>query len=129
MHVTTKEVDDQGVHVLSSTVEADGPFELVSPKGKLEAEIIALRRTDSGGVYIQTALKITEPTPEVPKAPEPVKAAPTPEELAGEYLKSKGLSPKEAQAAIERFGAAKILAKKNQELQEELDALVAPKKS
>jgi hypothetical protein len=128
MHVTTKEVDDQGVHILSSTVEADGPFQLASEKASLDAKVIAVRRTDSGGVFVQTALTIVEPTPEVPKAPEPVEPAPTPEALATEYLKEKGMSEGEAKAAIERFGAAKILQKQVAERDAELNALLATPK-
>lgn len=127
MHVTDKIVDDKGVHILSSTLEADGPFVLASPKAKLDATVIALRRTDSGGIFLQTALTITEPAPEVAApAPEPEKL-PTPEELATDYLKSTGLSDSEAKAAVERFGAAKILQKKNAALDSELEALLAKK--
>jgi hypothetical protein len=136
MHTTTKEVvtDDtkakelgveKGVHILTTTMEADGPFELASPKAKFDAEVIALRRTDSGGIFMQTALKVVEPTPapvEAPKAEEP---APTPEELATKYLQEdKGLSAKEAAGAIERFGAANILRKKNEQRDSELTALL-----
>ncbi len=128
MHVTEKIVDKDGIHILSSTVEADGPFVLASEKAVLDAEVIALRRTDSGGVFLQVALSVTEPKPEVVAVPEPAKPAPTPEELATEYLKQTGLSDAEAAGAVERFGAAKILAKKNAALDAELDALVAPKK-
>ena len=129
MHVTTKEVDDKGVHILSSTVEADGPFELASPKASLDAKVIAIRRTDSGGVFVQTALTIAEPVAEVPApAPAPEKL-PTPEELATEFLVSTGLSETEAKGAVERFGAQKILQKKNAVLDTELDALVSKKSS
>jgi len=128
MHVSTKEVDDQGVHILSSTVEADGPFELASDKAKLDAKVIAVRRTDSGGVFVQTALTITEPEPVVQKAPEPEKPAPTAAELATDYLKSTGLSDSEAAAAVERFGAQKILQKKQAALDAELEALLESKK-
>ncbi len=124
MHVTEKVVDDQGVHILSSTLEADGPFSLASPAAKLDAKVIAVRRTDSGGVFVQTAVSIEEPKPAVVEAPKPEEPAPTPEELATEYLKSKGLSEDEAKAAVERFTAAKILQKKNAELADELDALL-----
>jgi hypothetical protein len=128
MHVTEKIVDDKGVHILSSTLEADGPFEIASPKAALEAKVIALRRTASGGVFLQTAVSITEPAAEPVVVPEPEKPAPTPEELATEYLKSTGLSASEAAGAIERFGAAKILQKKNAALDAELSALLDPKK-
>jgi hypothetical protein len=125
MHVTEKIVDDNGVHILSSTLEADGAFALASEKAKLDAKVIAVRRTDSGGVFVQTAVTIDEPVPEVVPVPEPEKPAPTPEELAAEYLKEKGMSEGEATAAIERFGAAKVLQKKNAEREAELDALLA----
>jgi len=139
MHVTTKEVVtdekrakeldvDPGVHILTSAIDADGPFEMCSPKAKLSAEVIALRRTDNGGIFLQTALTISEPQPEAAPAPEVPEKAPTPEELATEYLKEKGMTTGEATAAIERFGAAKILFKKNAEREGELDALLASPK-
>lgn len=128
MHVTEKIVDDKGVHILSSTLEADGPFEIASPKAALEAKVIALRRTDSGGVFLQTAVSITEPAAEPVVVPEPEKPAPTPEELAVEYLKATGLSASKADGAVERFGAAKILQQKNAALDAELNALLDPKK-
>src|SRR4051812_48503747 len=90
MHVTEKIVDDNGVHILSSTLEADGAFALASEKAKLDAKVIAVRRTDSGGVFVQTAVSIDEPKPSPAKVPEPEKPAPTPAELAEEYLKSTG---------------------------------------
>jgi hypothetical protein len=127
MHVTDKIVDKDGVHILSSTLEADGPFQLASDKAALDAQVIALRRTESGGVFLQTAVKITEPKTEAPKAEEPPVPEPTPEEQAAEYLVSTGLSQKEADAAVERFGARKILAKKQTALDAELDALLGKK--
>jgi hypothetical protein len=129
MHVTDKIVDKDGVHILSSTVEADGPFELAQPEDALDAKVIALRRTASGGVFLQTALTITKPAPKAAPEPEVVKPEPSAEEQAAEYLVSTGLSEAEAKAAVERFGAAKILKKKQAALDAELDALVAPKKS
>ncbi len=124
MHVTEKIVDDQGAHILTSTLEADGPFQLASADAKLDAKVIAVRRTDSGGVVVQTVVTITEPKAATPQAPEPEKPAPSLAEQAEEYLKSTGLSEAEAAAAVERFGAAKILAKKNAALDQELDALL-----
>jgi hypothetical protein len=126
MHVTEKIVDEKGVHILSSTIEADGPFEVVSPKGSIEAKVIAVRRTDSGGIFVQTAVSVAEPTPEPVAAPAPVEKAPTPEELATDFLQGNGLSAEEAAAAVSRFGAAAILRKKNVNLDAELDALLAP---
>lgn len=124
MHVTEKIVDKNGVHLLSSTLEADGPFELASPKATLDAKVIALRRTDSGGIFMQTAVTITEPKPATPAPapePEPVK---TQEEQAVDYLVEKGKGKDEAIAAVKRFGVQKILAKRNEELDEELDELL-----
>ena len=127
MHVTEKIVDDKGVHILSSTLEADGPFEMVSAKGSVEAKVIAVRRTDSGGIFVQTAVSITEPKPEPAVAPAPPEKAPTPEELASEFLQGTGLSADEATTAIARFGAGNILRKKNANLDAELDALLGKK--
>src|SRR5579872_1833330 len=50
MHVTEKVVDENGVHILTSQIEADGPFAICSKDAKLEAKVIALQRTESGGV-------------------------------------------------------------------------------
>lgn len=129
MHVTDKIVDKDGVHILSSTLEADGPFQLASPNAQLDAKVIALRRTDSGGVFLQTAVTVSEPAPVVAAVPEPAKPEPSDDEKAADYLVSTGLSAEAAKSAVERFGAAKILKKKQAALDAELDALVAPKKA
>jgi hypothetical protein len=60
--------------------------------------------------------------------PKPAAPVPTAEEEALAYLvNDKGLKKKEAQAAVDRFGAAKILANRNKERDEELAALLAKK--
>jgi hypothetical protein len=127
MHVTDKIVDKDGVHILSSTLEADGAFQLASAEAKLDAKVIALRRTESGGVFLQTGVTITEPAPKVAAVAEPAKPEPTAEEQSVAYLKETGLSDAEAKGAVERFGAAKILKKKQAALDAELDALVGKK--
>jgi hypothetical protein len=127
MHVTDKIVDKDGVHILSSTLEADGPFVLASEKATLDAKVIALRRTDSGGVFLQTAVTITEPTAAAPELPKTV------EQEAAAYLASKGFSSDDAKAAIARFGADRILQRRDAEekakaaeLDDELDNLLLP---
>jgi hypothetical protein len=137
MHLTTKEVitdKDQakelrvevGCHILTTVIEADGPFELATDKAKFEADVISVKRTASGGVEIQTAFHVHEPQPEKVATPEPAKPLPTADEEAAAYLKEKGLSDEEAKAAVERFGAAAIFAKRHQERDAELNALLAP---
>lgn len=136
MHTTTKDVVtdkdkaaeldvELGAHILSTTIEADGPFQIASPLAKFHAEVIAVRRTDSGGVFVQTALHIVEPVPAAPAAAPVPEVLPTPEELATEYLKEKGLTDGEAKTAVDRFGAAKILRKQTEERDSELSALLA----
>src|SRR5690349_349663 len=114
MHITTKEVDDQGVHILTSIVEADGPLALCSADATLDAKVISVQRTDAGGVKVQTSLTITEPAPAVAPTPEPVVPEPTPEERASAYLEGKGLSADDAKAAVAKFGAGAVLAKQRQ---------------
>lgn len=127
MHVTEKIVDENGVHILTSVIEADGPFAICSKDAKLEAKVISLQRTESGGVKLQVALSVEEPKPEPAPVAEPATPLPTAEEEAAEYLAEKGLSAEEAKSAVERFGASAVLAKRNQERAAELDALVAKK--
>jgi len=129
MHVTEKVVDENGVHILTSQIEADGPFAICSKDAMLTASVISLKRTDSGGVKLQVALTVQEPTPPAPVVAEPATPLPTAEEEALAYLVSdKGLKKKEAQAAVERFGAQKVLAKREEERNAELEALLAPEK-
>lgn len=132
LNLTEDQIDehdlDDGVHIVSTTMEADGPFEIAPADAKLQAKVIALRRTPSGGVFVQLAVGVHVPKPIPAKAPEPPKPEPTAEEQALAYLGEKGLSKAEAEAAIERFGVSQILAKRNQARNEELDALLAPSK-
>ncbi|HEX3156794.1 MAG TPA: hypothetical protein VHV32_19350 [Candidatus Angelobacter sp.] len=129
MHVTTKDVDEKGTHILTSVLEGDGPIALASEKAKLSATVISVQRTDSGGVKVQTALTISEPAPEV--APEPLK----PEDEAVAYLVSKGFAADAAVVHVGKFGATRVLAQRDAEkvaadkqLDDELSALLAPKK-
>jgi hypothetical protein len=121
MHVTTKEVDNDGVHILTSILEGDGATALASENAKLHADVISVQRTASGGIQVQTAVQVEEPQAAKAEAPAP---EPTQEEQAAAYLISKGLSIDEAKEAVAKFGAAKVLAKRQQELTDELDALV-----
>lgn len=127
MHTTTKDTDRDGVHILTSTIEADGPGELVSAKGEVKAEVISVQRTDSGGIQVQTAVKISEPVPEVVPVPEPPAPEPTPEEQANAYLTGKGLSAEDAAAAVAKYGVRAVLIKQKLEHDRELDALLAEK--
>jgi hypothetical protein len=103
MHVSTKETDENGVHIFTNTAEGDGPVALASPDAKLSAEVIAVRRTASGGVFVQTALHIEEP---VKAAPQLAKSA---DEQAKDYLASKSYSGDSAEQMLKKYGAAKIL--------------------
>jgi hypothetical protein len=127
MHVTTKEVDQNGTHILTSVVEGDGPNPICSENAKLTAKVISISRSSSGGVQVQTSLTIEEPAVSTPVA-----ADPNADVLA--YLKSKGQSPAEAQANLAKFGAERIRGLKAKEdleaqakLDEELAATLAPK--
>ena len=109
MHVTTKEVDDQGVHILTSVIEADGPIALCSADAKISAKVISVQRTSSGGIQVQAAVEIQEPAP---------KPAPTRDDEAIAFLASKGIKGDEARQMIAKFGRERILAqKKEQEAQ------------
>lgn len=70
MHVTTKDSSKDGAnHILTSVLESDAATELVRADQVLKAEVLAVRRTVSGGIEVQTLVTIgnTEPEPE----PEP----------------------------------------------------------
>lgn len=121
MHVSSKEVDKNGVHIVTDLLEADGPFELVSKDGKLTARVISVARTDSGGISLQTAVEITEPVPVSTTAP-------SADDQAVAYLVSKGQKKDDAVANVGKFGAARILSAKSQEdanAQKKLDAELA----
>jgi len=123
MHVTTKEVDQNGTHILTSVVEGDGPNPIASANAKLNAKVISLQRTESGGVQVQTALTIDEPT----SAPV-VTLAPADEAVA--YLVAKGIAEAEAKEDVATFGVDRVLAaraKDAAEAQAKLDEQLADK--
>lgn len=125
MHVTSKEVDENGKHILTSVLEADGPLELVSAKGSVSASVASVVRTSSGGIEVKVVVAVTEPVVEAPKSV-------SPDDLALEYLAGKGITGKEAEDALKVYGADRILARKSDdaakaqaELDEELKAKLA----
>jgi hypothetical protein len=129
MHVTSKEIDENGTHIITSVIEGDGAVELASPNAKLQAKVISLQRTASGGVQVQTAVFIDEPAPAPARAaPAPEAPAMTAEASALEYLKEKGLTDSEAQSALARYGSQEVLIRKQAERKAELDALLSPSK-
>lgn len=128
MHVTTKEVDQNGTHVITSVLEGDGALAIASAEATLSASVISVQRTESGGVKVQVALTITEPAPAV--APAPL----TPEDEAIAYLVGKNFDASAALLQVSKFGATRILAQRDAEkaeeakkLDEELKALLTPK--
>jgi len=78
MHVTSKETDKDGNHILTSQLEADGPFELASDKAELHAEVVSVERTASGGIQLVSKVSVIEPKPEppLPVPPKPVPVVP-----------------------------------------------------
>lgn len=84
MHVTTKDTSTDGSkHTLTSVLEADGAHELASVDAALVGEVLSLNRTASGGIEVEVAITIHEPSavpapvePEAkPELPEPVAEA------------------------------------------------------
>ncbi len=119
MHVTSKEVDDNGKHILTSVLEADGPFALVSENGALSASVVSVVRTASGGIELKVAVAITEPLPV---------AVLSADDQAIAYLASKGKTGEEAKSALKAYGAERILAQKSNddaEKQSDLDKELA----
>lgn len=119
MHVSSKEVDKGGTHIITDILEADGAVELASPDAKFVVKVLSVQRTDSGGVKLQVALNIQEPAPKEP---------PKPEDAALSFLKEKGHSDKKAKEMLEKFGhdrirarMAKAAAEKEAALDDELD--------
>jgi len=137
MHSTTNEVIvsaerakelnlPEGAHVLTTILEADGPFEMATARAGILAGIISTERTESGGVKIVSYFDINEPAPEpAPEAPAQPERMPTAEDLATEYLvKEKNMTAAQASDAVLRFGATKVLQRKNAQRDAELDSLL-----
>lgn len=129
MHVSTKDVIGDkdsakelgvpvGTHILTNTVEGDGPVALASDKAELTAKVIGIQRTASGGVVVQTALFIKEPVAQAP-------VSVTPNDQAAAYLVSKGKSENEAKAMVAKFGAVRILSAKSEDEAKEVEKLDA----
>lgn len=116
MHVTSKEVDDNGKHILTSVLEADGPFALVSEKGSISASVMSAVRTSSGGIEVKVSVSISEPAVEAPKSL-------SEEDVALEYLASKGITGDEAKDDLAKFGASRILAQKSDDAAKAMAAL------
>lgn len=137
MHVTTKDVVQNeehaaelglpvGTHLLESTLEADGANELASAKASFSGKVLSIERTASGGITVKVAVSVNEPKPVEVKIEEPVKQ-PTREELALAFFTGKGFKAAEAKANVEKFGVDRVLAMREQELDEALAATLEKK--
>jgi len=104
-------------HIVSGVIEGHGSTEFASSKAKLSAKVVMLERTASGGVSYQLAIFVSEPTQ---AEAGPVLVPPTPDELAAQYFIEKGMKPETAKAQVARFGAHRVLAMKEKELDQEL---------
>src|SRR5437868_6267726 len=105
MPVTTKEVDKNGVYIPTLVIRNESPNPICSAQAKLSARVISVQRTASGGIQVQTAVAVSEPTPVV-------EAKLTPTDAAIAYLVSKHFTPAEAKADVEKFGVERVLAAK-----------------
>jgi hypothetical protein len=126
MHVTTKEVDQNGVHILTSVIEGDGALAIASEEANLTASVVSVKRTASGGVQVQTSVTISEPAPA--SAPTPLTA----QDEAVAYFVSKGFTKESAEKQVARFGVYRIFAQRkadnaaaSQKLDEELSELLS----
>lgn len=124
MHVSSKEVSEHGAHIITNVIEFDGAGEIASEKAKLSASVVSVSRTESGGVEVKTSVVVSEPVVEQPKAVEPEKVL-SADEQALEFLHEQGNSDEDAKEALAKFGAARILAKRNAKLDEELDSVIS----
>lgn len=106
MHVTTKETDEGGAHVLTSIIEGDGAVALASDKAEIVASVLSASRTDSGGIQVKVAVTVKEPAPDAPVDPK---------DQAIAYFVTKGFTEKDAATQVERFGADRVLAQKDKE--------------
>ena len=137
MHTTTKDVigtaDDAkamnvpvGTHILTSTIEGDGPVAMCSDKASLSAKVLHVTRTGSGGIEVQTAVSVSEPTPAPVMASAP---AEDPKFLAAvDYFIGKGLTDADARKNVNQFGVDRVLAAKDKELDDKLADMVRTEK-
>jgi len=115
-----------GTHLITALIEGDGAVELASSKATITARVIGSpTRTSSGGIEVKVAVLVSEPVPAPILVPEPVHV-PTPEEDAAAYFVGLGMTQKDAEGQVERFGAARVLAMRDKKLDEELANLVEP---
>jgi hypothetical protein len=134
VHTTTKDVIGTaeeaktmnvpvGTHVLTSTIEGDGPVQMASDKAALSARVLHTTRTDSGGIEVQVAVFVSEPTPAPAPAPAPVPPSPLDNAIA--YFTEKGFTLESAKIQVAQFGVDRILAMKSKELDEKLAKVVS----
>lgn len=108
-------------HVVEGQVEAHGATEFASAAAKLSGRLLSVERTDSGGIKYQLALYAHEPVKKV----EPVATSLTPQEEASQYLQeTKGLSERDASAAVAKFGHTRILAEREKDKDKDFDDLM-----
>lgn len=121
MHVATKDSSKDGsAHLLTTVIEADGAFELCHIGDDLKGEILSVRRTDSGGIEVQVAVSITKPVAA------PLQLVEDPGFLeAVAYIIGKGYDEVTARKKVNVFSAARVLAAKDKELNDEAARLAA----
>lgn len=110
-------------HIVSGKLVGDGEASLASSAAHLSGKVVKLERTSDGGVAYQFAIYVSEPIPN------PVLAAKEPENprflAAVEYFVSKGKDDGDARKLVNEFGVERVLARREKELDEQLERHVS----
>ena len=109
-------------HIITGKIVGNGATELASPLAQLSAKVIKLTRSDDGGIEYQVAILVNEPKPNPVPVPAPPVDANT--ENAVAYLKTKGMTDEQAREKVKLFGWQRVLAAKDKELDQEVQALI-----
>jgi hypothetical protein len=106
-------------HIISGVLEADGNDALCSAEAKISSKVLMTERTESGGIRYQIAIFASEPKRAATQPP----VAPHIE--AAQYLLDEGAAKDADHAAdlVKTFGAARVLARKAKNKEEDDKAL------
>lgn len=117
----------EDTQLVTGTIVGHGATELASINATLSARVVKLARNIAGGIDYQIAIFVNEPAPIAVVEARP---AEDPNFIAAvDYFKLKGLSDGDARKQVNQFGVPRVLAARDKDLDQELQAVISKEKS